>query len=625
MSYRTTAIETDRMPPGIPWIIGNEAAERFSFYGMRTILVVFMAQYLHLMDGVVGPAMSETQATANYHQFVKYVYFTPLLGAFLADVWLGRFRTIMLLSLVYCAGHAALACMGTYGHSRWWLLAGLGLITLGSGGIKPCVSANVGDQFGTRNQHLLTRIYNWFYFSINFGSFVSTLLTPWLLQWYGPHWAFGVPGVLMGIATLLFWLGRHKFAHVPPGGWRFFQDLGSREGLVAVSKLIPLFLFIAMFWALYDQTGSSWVFQSARMNLLFLGVEWLPSQIQALNPVLILLFIPIFTMLIYPQVNRFLPLTPLRKIGAGLFLIAASFGIITLIQMWIDAGRTPSIAWQFLAYLVITAAEIMVSIVGLEFAYTQAPKNLKSMIMSLYLLSVWAGNQLTEAINEFILIPSAATEQAAAAVAKLPAGWQQAPQTVTLPGYDGQTGTADDFVQAYEKGEPTTLTIPDQAAYEQAAGKVESMVPQPAGRLPDATTVKDLGNDPWGNPIRYEIVDGDQFRLTSAGPDRTANTQWDLGLLVKLARPGGERKTSWFDRFHPAEPWLTKRQQEIGATRTQADGKATAITFERTVFSGGQTKLQGAAYYRFFMWLMVGTWLAFVPFAMLYKPKSYLQ
>ena len=624
MAYRTTAIETDRMPPGIPWIIGNEAAERFSFYGMRTVLTIFMASYLHLMDGVPGAAMSEAKVDEYYHWFVGAVYFTPLLGAFLADVLWGKFKTIMLLSLVYCAGHATLACMGWFGTSQWWLLAGLGLITLGSGGIKPCVSANVGDQFGPLNQHLLSRIYGWFYFSINLGSFFSTLLTPWLLEWYGPHWAFGVPGVLMGIATLLFWLGRHKFAHVPPGGNRFFKDLASREGLVVLGKLIPLFLFIAVFWALYDQTGSSWVFQAAKMDRQFLGIEWLASQIQAINPVLILVFIPLFSYLIYPALGRVIKLTPLRKIGMGFLLIALSFGICAIAQERIDAGQSPSIAWQIGAYLVITAGEVMVSIVGLEFAYTQAPKSLKSMIMSLYLLAVFVGNSLTGTINKVIQIPSAAGEQAAAAVAKLPADWRQSPRSVVLPGYDGKPGTADDFVQEYEHGEPTKLQLPGQAVFEEAAKKVESMVPQPAGRLPDVTAVTGLGNDPWGNPIRYEILDGDQFRLSSDGPDRRAGTRWDIGLLVKLERPEGERQASWFDRFHPAEPWLVKRSQEIGA-KPASEGNAAAITFGRTAFSGGQTKLQGAAYYRFFMWLMLGTWLVFVPFAMLYKPRTYLQ
>ena len=178
MSHRTAPVDTDRMPPGIPYIISNEAAERFSFYGMRTILVIFMAKYLWLMDGKGGTPMSNAEATEHYHSFAAWVYFTPLFGALLSDIFLGKYRTIIVLSVVYCLGHAALACMGMFGQSQWWLFAGLALICLGSGGIKPCVSAHVGDQFGSRNSHLITRIYNWFYFSINLGSTLSMLLTP---------------------------------------------------------------------------------------------------------------------------------------------------------------------------------------------------------------------------------------------------------------------------------------------------------------------------------------------------------------------------------------------------------------------------------------------------------------
>ena len=376
---RTVPIDSPLMPPGIPYIIGNEAAERFSFYGMRAILVVFMTKYLWLMDGRAGTAVSDAAATEHYHNFVAWVYFTPLLGALLSDILLGKYRTIMLLSLVYCLGHAALACMGLAGNSPNWLIAGLVLICLGSGGIKPCVSAHVGDQFGRSNQHLLSKIYNWFYFSINFGSFFSTLLTPWLLEWYGPHWAFGVPGVLMAIATFMFWMGRKKFIHVPAGGMKFFRELFSVTGLVALAKLLPLFLFIALFWALYDQTGSSWVLQAEHMNLNFMGITWLESQIQAINPILILIYIPLFTFLVYPLVHKVFPLTPLRKIGLGLFLMAAGFGLSAVVQGWIDGGGRPSVAWQFFAYCIVTAAEIMVSITGLEFSYAQAPKKMKSV------------------------------------------------------------------------------------------------------------------------------------------------------------------------------------------------------------------------------------------------------
>lgn len=599
------------MPPGIPYIIGNEAAERFSFYGMRTILVVFMVQYLHFMDGRVGQGLSGNQAVEYYHQFASWVYFTPLIGALIADIFLGKYRTILWLSIVYCIGHAALACMGSSGHSPQWLFAGLLLICIGSGGIKPCVSAHVGDQFGKQNHHLITRVYNWFYFSINFGSFFSTLLTPWLLEKHGPHWAFGVPGVLMAVATFMFWLGRHRFVHIPPSGLGFFKEAFSREGVVALGKLIPLFAFIAVFWSLYDQTGSSWVLQAQQMNLHFLGITWLESQIQAVNPILILIFIPLFTFVIYPWLNRVFPLTPLRKIGLGLVLIAASFGLTTLIQTWIDAGQRPSIGWQIAAYVIITASEIMVSIVGLEFAYTQAPKAMKSWIMALFWLSVWGGNQFTAQVNHFIDTPSAGLVQFQKAVAQLPADWQASPRTIVLPGHDAVTGTGDDLIARCEQGRLDSLEIPGRPIFMAAASRIEA---RSAGGFPSKADGQALllgAKDPWGNPLVYDLIDSSHARISSAGPDRIRKTQWDIAVLIE--KVSGDAPSS-------ADTWLGRRKAELGIKEKPAEAG-----FKREEISGGQSKLEGAAYFRFFTWLVLGTTVLFIPFAWLYRPRTYLH
>jgi len=417
--YRTRPAATTAMPPGIPFIVGNEAAERFSFYGMKTILVVFMTQYLFTRSGRPD-FMTETEAREWMHLFVASAYLFPVVGGIVADAFLGKYLTILLLSIVYCVGHLCLACidmpepfLAATLEPRGWLLAGLALIAVGSGGIKPCVSAHVGDQFGQSNRHLLERVFGWFYFAINFGSFFSTLLTPWLLEHHGAGWAFGVPGILMALATLVFWLGRNRFVHVPPRGPRYFTETFSPEGLAAIGRLVPLFLLVAVFWSLYDQTGGAWVQQAERMNRRFLGIDWLESQIQAINPLLVLLFIPLFGMVIYPAVGRVVAFTPLRRILVGFVLAIVAFAISATAQGLIDteaaraaeaglgpdAARWPSVLWQIAAYVVITAAEILVSITCLEFAYTQAPPQMKSLVMSLYLLSVSLGNLFTAAVN----------------------------------------------------------------------------------------------------------------------------------------------------------------------------------------------------------------------------------
>lgn len=618
-------MDREGMPPGIPFIIGNEAAERFSFYGMKAILAVFMVSHLHLMDSTAGSGMAEVEATEYVHLFNSAVYFTPVLGALLADAIWGKYRTIIRLSIIYCLGHLALACMGQFENSAIWLIAGLGLIALGSGGIKPCVSAHVGDQFSQSNAHLLPKIFNWFYFSINFGALVSMLLTPWLLEWYGPHWAFGVPGGLMAIATFVFWLGRKRFIHIPASHKNFIRELFSTRGRSALFKLLPLYVFIAMFWALFDQTGSTWIFQSQEMDRNFLGFEWLPSQVQSLNSVFVLTFIPLFAYVIYPLVNRVWRLTPLRKIGVGLFIMVASFALVALIQRWIDGGEKPHISWQILAFALITIAEVMVSIVALEFAYTQSPKTMKSTVMCLYLVAVSAGNLLVAAVNHLIQIPDVASIQLQEAIAKLPPEWQTSPRTVILPGYDDKTGTSDDFIQRLSNGEPSSLEIPGQNIFQEAASRVKSQSAI-SGSLPTEkamqTSLADL-RDPWGSPITYQILNSTRVRLSSAGPDRTPGTQWDLGFHLDRFIPAPPPPSSWVDRFHPAEPWLERRKKQLGIA--DEPPQVATTTWKQVPFTGGQTRLQRAAYFDFFTWLMLGTAIAFIPYALLYREKSYLQ
>jgi POT family proton-dependent oligopeptide transporter len=421
---------------------------------MKGILTVFMTKYLMDSSGALA-TMNDEQAKTVYHLFTAAAYFFPLLGSLLSDIVWGKFKTIMILSLGYCVGHACLAIMdlgpitGLF-NMRPWMYLGLLFIAVGAGGIKPCVSANVGDQFGTQNQSLVSKVFSWFYFSINVGAMASTLITPVLLAKVGPWAAFGLPGVLMGVATLVFWLGRHKFVHVPPAGLaRFKEETLSPDGLRAVFNLAPIFLiFIPVFWAIFDQTGSAWVLQAEHMNRQFLGVMWYESQVQAVNPFLILVLIPFFAYFVYPMTDKHLfRVTPLRKIGVGLFLTAAAFSLSAWIEqrivdtapaaataLWTTIGTTgeasyagmvealkearaagisesvidgalagmPSIGWQFLAYIILTAAEVMVSITSLEFAYTQAPRKMKSFIMGIFFLGVSLGNLFTSGVNFFI-------------------------------------------------------------------------------------------------------------------------------------------------------------------------------------------------------------------------------
>ncbi|MEQ1439278.1 POT family MFS transporter [Fontimonas sp. SYSU GA230001] len=385
-----------RMPAGIPYIVINEFAERFCYYGINAILTVYMVNFLRF---------GEAQATTWQSLFKSGAYFFPLLGAIVSDVFLGKFRTIMIFSSAYVAGCALLALS----DSPQSMAVGLFLIALGTGGIKPCVSTNVGDQFTASNQHLIERAFSWFYLSINAGSLISISLCPWLLPNYGPKVAFGLPAVMMAVAVTVFWLGRNKFAVVPPAGKAWLRDVFSAEGLGIIARLALIYLFVAFFWSLWEQSnGQTWVLQ-AQSDLmdkrLAFGFEILPAQIQVVNALFILIQVPIFTYLIYPAMGRFFTVTPLRKMAMGMFLVAGSFVLVAWIESRIQAGIVTSVWWQILAYFILTAAEVLVSITALEFSYKQAPLKMKSFIMALFLLSTSVGNLFTAAVNGFMVEP----------------------------------------------------------------------------------------------------------------------------------------------------------------------------------------------------------------------------
>lgn len=397
--YLTAPVKTDKMPPGIPYIIGNEAAERFCYYGLRAILMVYMTKYLLDSTGARAP-LDPVRATTVYHDFMAGVYFFTIFGAIISDAFLGKYKTIMAVSLLYCLGPLALAL----DHTKLGLFAGLWLIAIGSGGIKPCVSAHVGDQFGDTNKHLLSKVFGWFYFSINFGSFFSTLLTPILLEKYGPGIAFGLPAALMFLATIVFWMGRYKFIHIPPAGLDFVKDTFSAEGLKAIARPLIIIGFMPIFWSLYDQSSSRWILQADKMDLNFFGINLTASQTHAFNPILVLIFIPLFTNVIYPAVDKIWKLTPLRKVSVGFFVLVAAFLIPAYIEVMLARGEKPNIVWQFWAYVVLTASEVMVYLTMLEFSYTQAPVKFKSLVMSLNLLAISLGNFITARINDGIQI-----------------------------------------------------------------------------------------------------------------------------------------------------------------------------------------------------------------------------
>jgi POT family proton-dependent oligopeptide transporter len=386
----------NKMPAGIPFIVSNEFAERFCFYGINSILTTYMVHTMHFGDA---------KAAAWQSMFKSGAYFFPLLGAIVSDVFWGKFRTIMTFSISYILGCVLLALIG---DTDTKLAGSLLLVAIGTGGIKPCVSTNVGDQFTAKNQHLIEKAFSWFYWSINAGSSISIALCPYLLKNYSPMFAFGMPAIMMLCATGFFYAGRKKFAHVPPAGKKWIEDVFSKEGGKLIGSLLGIYVFVVGFWMLWDQSnGNTWTIQAASslMDKHLFGIEVLPAQVQVVNGLFILVMAPLFSYVVYPFWGRFFRVTPLRKIGIGLFTVASSFVIVAWIEREIQEGRSVSMWWQIVAYIVLTASEILVSITALEFSYKQAPLRMKSFIMGLFLLTTSIGNFAIAAVNNAMVKP----------------------------------------------------------------------------------------------------------------------------------------------------------------------------------------------------------------------------
>ncbi len=449
----SAAARDDRMPRGIPFIVANEFAERFCFYGINAILTVYMTQTLRIGDA---------EATTFHSLFKSGAYFFPLLGAIVSDVFLGKFKTIIWFSLVYAIGCTVVAFVpGATG-----LGVGLFLVAFGTGGIKPCVSANVGDQFTDKNQHLIERAFSYFYIAINAGSSISIFFCPVLLKSYGPMLAFGMPAVAMFVATFAFWMGRKKFTVVPPAGKAWLEEVMSPEGRKTIGSLSIIYVFIACFWALWDQSnGQTWTLQAESSlmdkNLGF-GLTLLPAQIQVVNGFFILAMVPIFSFGIYPLMGKFFRVTPLRKIGIGFFLTASSFLIVSWIESRIQDGHVVSMWWQILAYAVLSASEVLVSITGLEFSYKQAPLRMKSFVSALFLLSVSLGNILTGGVNHAMIRPVHAVAAEAGAetwVTVDDASRFVTGQKIDFSGATGLTVSKHDKDGTAEKSEPLAGTF----------------------------------------------------------------------------------------------------------------------------------------------------------------------
>ncbi|XP_034354441.1 solute carrier family 15 member 1 [Arvicanthis niloticus] len=371
-------------PLSIFFIVVNEFCERFSYYGMRALLVLYFRNFLNWDDDL---------STAIYHTFVALCYLTPILGALIADSWLGKFKTIVSLSIVYTIGQAVISVssindLTDHDHNGSpdslpvhvaLSMIGLVLIALGTGGIKPCVSAFGGDQFEEGQEKQRNRFFSIFYLAINAGSLLSTIITPILrVQQCGIHsqqacypLAFGVPAALMAVALIVFVLGSRMYKKFQPQGnimgkvakcigfaiknrfrhrskafpkrehWLDWAKEKYDERLISqikmVTKVMFLYIPLPMFWALFDQQGSRWTLQATTMSGKIGAIEIQPDQMQTVNAILIVIMVPIVDAVVYPLIAKCgFNFTSLKKMTVGMFLASMAFVAAAIVQVEID-------------------------------------------------------------------------------------------------------------------------------------------------------------------------------------------------------------------------------------------------------------------------------------------------
>lgn len=412
---------TSFLKPTILCLLATETAERFAFYGFRALLVLYLVQKLQY---------SESDAVAIYSYSNSLAYFTPLLGACLADGLWGRYNVIASFGSLYLAGLAIISVAALQDDSLFWKrsgsFAGLFLVCLGTGGIKPCVSAFGADQVDSATD--VRAFFSYFYFCINVGALTSTAIVPIVQATMGFGVSFGVAACFMFTALVLFVSQRRSYKYVSAEGnmmdafriavQRLFGDRyqtllgqniddeiavdGDSDRLVQdvfqTMQILPILALLPIYWCLYDQQGSVWTLQANRMHLP-LGIQ--PAQLNIVNPLQIMMFIPVFDQIIYPFMERRgVDISPLRRMSWGMVFTAIAFLISACVEsrmLHLERTNGPklNVLYQLPQITILSIGEILLSITGLEYAYSSSATSLKTFVSALYLATSGLGNALS--------------------------------------------------------------------------------------------------------------------------------------------------------------------------------------------------------------------------------------
>ena len=402
-------------PRVLTLLFATERWERFSYNGMRDLLVLYMVKYLLLrehgdviglgaarlaLESLFGPLGAQPFASQIYGLYTGFVYLTPFFGGLLADRVLGQRRTVILGAGLMAIGHFMMA------FEPLFLLALLILI-LGSGAFKPNISTQVGGLYAP-NDHRRDRAYSLFYVGINVGAFFAPLVCGTLGEELGWHYGFAAAGAGMMVALAIY---LHALPMLPPDEMHKAKAAGvdkaplSRSEWRAVLTLIALFLPTALFFATYEQQGNTIALWAAdhtdrSVNLIVWRGEIPVTWFQAFNPFMIFAFTPIILAFWAWQERREREPSTITKMALGCLGVGISYLIMAL-AAWSSSGDSATWWWLFVYFVTITVGELYLSPIGLSLVSKIAPPRIISMMMGLWLGTSFIGNFLAGWLGSF--------------------------------------------------------------------------------------------------------------------------------------------------------------------------------------------------------------------------------
>ncbi len=395
-------------PKGLFLLFATEMWERFSYYGMRALLV------LSLVAGVeaANPGFGWTQAEALklYGLFTGFVYFTPLIGGWLADNYLGQRKSVIIGGLVMAAGQFTLAA-AIPGNLQLFYI-GLVLLVIGNGFFKPNISTMVGDLYAEGDARR-DGAFTIFYMGINAGAFLAPLVCSTLGEDPARGWAYGYfaagVGMILSVIIQLAFARRYlgEIGVVPAAHRALAQSGGEKKPLTheetdRLRVIFMLFVFIVLFWAAFEQAGGLMnLYAADKTDRMIGGFEVPAGWFQSLNPLFIVVLAPIFSVAWSKlgEAGRN-PSTP-RKMVLGLVLTGIGFLAMVAAAFESAGGGKAAMTWLVLAYFFHTTGELCISPVGLSMVTKLAPLRLASLMMGVWFLINFVANWLAGIIGSY--------------------------------------------------------------------------------------------------------------------------------------------------------------------------------------------------------------------------------